>query len=105
MVFLNCMAKYQAKCGVSMNDICPIISITNAQNWRYWADKQLYHSMEEDNDWVFDDRKKYLKKRAFEIVADQTGKMFNPNVLTIVWARRFAGYKSADLLTLRYRTL
>src|SRR5438552_2645471 len=22
--------------------ICPIISITNAQNWRYWADKQLY---------------------------------------------------------------
>ena len=23
-------------------NICPIISITNAQNWRYWADKQLY---------------------------------------------------------------
>jgi len=79
--------------------ICPIISITNAQNWRYWADKQLYRFMEEQNDWGFDDRKKYLKKRAFEIVADQTGKVFDPEVLTIVWARRYAGYKRADLLT------
>ncbi|HYK46410.1 MAG TPA: alpha-glucan family phosphorylase [Parafilimonas sp.] len=78
--------------------ICSITSITNAQNWRYWADKQLYFSMDEHNDWRFDDRKWYLKKRAFEIVADQTGKIFNPNVLTIVWARRFAGYKRADLL-------
>lgn len=80
-------------------NVCEIISITNAQNWRYWADKQLYKSMEDGNDWAFDDRKKYLKKRAFEIVADQTGKLFNPNVLTIVWARRFAGYKRADMLT------
>lgn len=79
--------------------ICKIISITNAQNWKYWADKQLYKSMESGNDWMFDDRKHYLKKRAFEIVADQTGKIFNPNILTIVWARRFAGYKRADLLT------
>ena len=79
--------------------ICPIISITNAQNWRYWADKQMYRAMEEGNDITFDDRKKHLKKRAFEIVADQTGKLFDPNVLTIVWARRFAGYKRADMLT------
>lgn len=79
--------------------ICPIISITNAQNWKYWADKQLYRAQEEGNDWAFDDRKYYLKKRAFEIVADQTGKIFDPKVLTIVWARRFAGYKRADLLT------
>ena len=80
-------------------NICPIISITNAQNWRYWADKQLYRAAEEGNDSWWDDRKKYLKRRAFEIVADQTGKLFNPNVFTIVWARRFAGYKRADLLT------
>src|SRR6478735_3857213 len=79
--------------------VCPITSITNAQNWRYWADKQMYRFMEESNDFAFDDRKKHLKKRAFEIVADQTGKIFDPNVLTIVWARRFAGYKRADMLT------
>lgn len=80
-------------------NICPIISITNAQNWRYWADKQLYKFMEAGDDYGIDDRKKYLKKRAFEIVADQTGKLFNPDVFTIVWARRFAGYKRAGLIT------
>lgn len=79
--------------------IAPIKHVTNAQNWRYWADKQLYRFMEENNDWAFDDRKKYLKRRAFDIVADQTGKLFDPNVLTIVWARRFAGYKRADFLS------
>jgi glycogen phosphorylase len=80
-------------------NICSIISITNAQNWRYWADKQLYNYKEEGNDSLFDDRKRHLKKRSFEIVADQTGKVFDPNVLTIVWARRFAGYKRAELIT------
>jgi len=80
-------------------NICPIIAITNAQNWRYWADKQLYRASEEGNDTWWDDRKKYLKRRAFEIVADQTGKIYDPNVFTIVWARRFAGYKRAELIT------
>jgi len=80
--------------------ICSIISITNAQNWRYWSDKQLYRAMDEGDNWAFDDRKQYLKRRTFNnIIADQTGKLFRPDVLTIVWARRFAGYKRADLLT------
>jgi len=79
-------------------NICKIISITNSQNWRYWADKQLYRASEEANDWAFDDRKKYLKRRAFDIVADQTGKLFDPDVFTIVWARRFAGYKRAGMI-------
>jgi starch phosphorylase len=80
-------------------NICPIISITNSQNYRYWADKQLYKAVEDNNDPLFDDRKTYLKRRAFEIVADQTGKVFDPNIFTIVWARRFAGYKRADMIT------
>ncbi|HEX4850854.1 MAG TPA: glycogen/starch/alpha-glucan phosphorylase, partial [Puia sp.] len=81
------------------NNICPIISITNAQNWRYWADKELYKKKESGDDYWWDDRKKYLKKRAFELVADQTGKVFDQNVFTIVWARRFAGYKRSEFLT------
>ena len=32
------------------------------------------------------------------MVADQSGKVMNPDVLTIVWARRFAGYKRAELI-------
>ena len=79
--------------------ICPIIHITNSQNWRYWADKQLYYAAEENNEDNFIDRKWFLKKRAFDTVADQTGKLFDPNVFTIVWARRFAGYKRAELIT------
>jgi starch phosphorylase len=82
-----------------IDGVCPIIHITNAQNWRYWADKQLYYAMDEQNEERFQDRKFYLKKRAFDIVADQTGKLLDPKVFTIVWARRFAGYKRADLLT------
>ncbi|WP_312819508.1 alpha-glucan family phosphorylase [Kaistella carnis] len=78
--------------------ICEIKAITNAQEYKYWADKPLYQSKDEDDDALFDFRKKYLKKRFFKIVADQTGNLFDPNVFTIVWARRFAGYKRADLL-------
>jgi starch phosphorylase len=81
------------------DNICEILSITNAQNWRYWADKALYRFREDGNDAGFDDRKKWMKKRAFELVADQTGKVLDPNVFTIVWARRFAGYKRANLIT------
>ena len=79
-------------------NICEIKAITNAQEYKYWADKPLYQSKDEDDATLFDFRKKHLKKRFFKIVADQTGDLFDPNVFTIVWARRFAGYKRADLL-------
>lgn len=78
--------------------ICEIKAITNAQDFKYWADKKLYNAREEREDEEFDFRKKHLKKRAFRIVADQCGKLFDPKVFTMVWARRFAGYKRADLL-------
>lgn len=80
-------------------DIPEITSITNSQNYYYWADKQLYKYLDEEDKDRFDDRKYFLKKRAFEIVADQTGKLMDPSILTIVWARRFASYKRPDLLT------
>ena len=78
--------------------ICEIKAITNAQDFKYWADKKLYNAREEREDEEFDFRKKYLKKRIFRIVADQCGKLFDSKVFTMVWARRFAGYKRADLL-------
>jgi starch phosphorylase len=79
--------------------ICPIHSITNAQDWEYWSDKPLYQFMDEANQNAFRERKKNLKHHGMEIVADQTGKLMKPDVFTLVWARRFAGYKRADLLT------
>ena len=39
-----------------------------------------------------------MKKELFKIVADQAGKLFDENILTLVWARRYAGYKRADLI-------
>ena len=79
-------------------NICPIISITNAQNKKYWADKPLQNAFDERDDYGLLARKKHLKRRLFDIVADQTGKMFDPEVLTIVWSRRFAEYKRAGLI-------
>lgn len=79
-------------------NICDITAITNAQNQSYWVDPDLAMALLKDNDKVIDARKKELKAKLFRTVANQTGKLFNENVLTIVWARRFAGYKRANLL-------
>jgi starch phosphorylase len=78
--------------------VCEITSITNAQNKAYWTDTVLDQAITEDDDQKILYRKKALKKVLFKIVADQTGKLFDESVLTIVWARRFAGYKRADLI-------
>ena len=83
----------------SYKGICPIISITNAQNQAYWQDATLLQYLQAGDDQQLIQRKKYLKRQLFKIVADQTGKLFDENVLTIVWARRFAAYKRADLIT------
>ena len=78
--------------------ICKIKAITNAQNHRYWKDEQLESGFKMDSVNQVIHRKRELKRTLFEFVADQTGKKFNENTLTIVWARRFAGYKRANLL-------
>jgi starch phosphorylase len=98
----NGVSKLHAKVSNDMwsdfRDIAPIIAITNAQNKKYWADDQLRHFLNSNEDYEIVARKKHLKKRLFKEVANQTGKLFNPDVLTIVWARRFAEYKRPNLL-------
>ncbi len=79
-------------------NICNIIAITNAQNRTYWHDAELDKALEKNNDKALVNRKKELKAKLFRVVANQTGKLFDENVLTIVWARRFAAYKRANLL-------
>ncbi|MFT4833505.1 MAG: starch phosphorylase [Marinoscillum sp.] len=98
----NAVSKIHAKVSKDMwkgySGVSKIIPITNAQNTKYWQDEELLKAMEKGNVKAFDSRKKELKKALFKVVADQTGKLFDPEVLTVVWARRFAGYKRADLL-------
>jgi len=78
--------------------IAEIDHITNAQNNTYWIDKTFEEArISKDTDKIAA-RKKELKTLLFKTVADQCGKIFDPNVLTIVWARRFAAYKRPDML-------
>lgn len=79
--------------------ICPITHITNAQNKKYWVDPWLEEARVAGNRDALIKRKRRLKDKLFQVVADQTGKLFNPDVFTIVWARRFAEYKRPDLIT------
>ena len=76
----------------------PIIPITNSQNGSYWRDPALAAARKANDDAALLARKRELKQDLFKIVADQTGNVFNPDTLTIVWARRFAAYKRADLI-------
>jgi len=80
------------------NDICEIKAITNAQNRTYWKDNELDEALAKNDNDALMARKKELKRKLFRVVANQTGKLFDENVLTIVWARRFAAYKRANLL-------
>ena len=99
----NGVSKLHGKVAVEMWNhnpgICEITSITNAQNKTYWKDDQLESALAGKDDNAIVSRKKEMKRQLFKVVADQCGKIFDENVLTIVWARRFAGYKRADLMT------
>lgn len=78
--------------------ICEIKAITNAQNAAFWMDTAMRQALERDDNKALMQRKADMKQDLFELVADQTGKLFRKDVLTVVWARRFAAYKRADLL-------
>jgi len=98
----NAVSKLHARVAQQMwkdySGISEIIPITNAQNQKFWQDSQLEKAWIKRNPGAFGKRKKALKSALFEEVLNQTGKLFDPDVLTIVWARRFAEYKRADLL-------
>lgn len=98
----NAVSKLHAKVSNDMwkdyDGICKIIPITNAQNQKFWQDEQVEKAWKRKSVKPYKKRKAELKVELFEEVADQTEKLFKPDVLTFVWARRFAGYKRADLL-------
>ena len=75
-----------------------ITYITNAQNRRFWMDHGMHSALDDHEDYALIARKKHLKRVLFNEVADQTGKVFDPDVLTLVWARRFAEYKRPGLI-------
>ncbi|OGI26368.1 MAG: hypothetical protein A2287_08830 [Candidatus Melainabacteria bacterium RIFOXYA12_FULL_32_12] len=78
-----------------IKDRCKIIAITNAVNLHYWQDNRIKEVKAKEE---LTSVKKQMKSELFKYIAGQTGKRFNPDVLTITWARRFADYKRAWLI-------
>ena len=74
---------------------CPIRAITNAVNLHYWQDERIKKA---DTPEKLLAVKREMKEELFEYVANVAGKRFDPDVLTITWARRFADYKRAWLI-------
>ncbi|MCD8377528.1 MAG: alpha-glucan family phosphorylase [Candidatus Gastranaerophilales bacterium] len=74
---------------------CPIRAITNAVNLHYWQDKRISG---DDSYEKLLATKREMKVKLFKYIANVAGKRFNPDVLTITWARRFADYKRAWLI-------
>ncbi len=98
----NAVSKLHAKVAKDMwkdyPGTCNIIPITNAQNQNFWQDKTIKRTWERKQVKAYQKRKLELKQELFNEVEKQTNKKMDPEVLTFVWARRFAGYKRADLL-------
>lgn len=98
----NAVSKLHAKVSNKMwkdyKGISKIIPITNAQNQNFWQDETIRKAWKKKHKSDYLKRKLELKSELFDEVLNQTEKLFDPNVLTIVWARRFAGYKRAELL-------
>lgn len=74
---------------------CPIRAITNAVNIHYWQDSRITEAKTSKE---LLKAKRDMKVELFKYIADTAGKRFDPDVLTITWARRFADYKRAWLI-------
>lgn len=74
---------------------CPIIAITNATNLQYWQDPRFLNVEDPDKLLAI---KREMKVELFDYIQKTTGKVFDPDVLTIVWGRRFTEYKRPTLI-------
>jgi glycogen phosphorylase len=74
---------------------CQITAVTNATNLNYWQDKRI-RDAKTNSELVT--VKNEMRKEFVQYVKEQTGKQLDPEVFTIVWARRFTAYKRADLI-------
>jgi len=78
--------------------LCELIAITNAQDFDYWHDGALYSALQDQDNAAMQQIKQQRKKALFETVADQCGEIYDEKICTLVFAKRFAGYKRPDLL-------
>ncbi|MBY0450043.1 MAG: alpha-glucan family phosphorylase [Cyanobacteria bacterium] len=75
---------------------CPIVAITNAVDLRQWQDPRIKAAGQDSQ--ALSTLKKTMKQELFDQVKQRIGLQLNPDVLTLVWARRFTEYKRAWLI-------
>ncbi|MCR6545617.1 alpha-glucan family phosphorylase [Dehalobacterium formicoaceticum] len=74
----------------------PIISITNGVHEGTWQDKRMKEAFDRSED-LFAVHMT-CKKELFNYIAEKTGQVMDPEVLTLGFARRAAPYKRSDLI-------
>jgi starch phosphorylase len=75
-----------------------LIPITNGVYRKRWQAKELFTRTPAMTDEELGKIKRKLRLDLFSYIETTTGKKFNSDVCTLVWARRFAGYKRPYLL-------
>lgn len=78
-----------------VKDIPEIIPITNGQDTEFWQYPEFAEARTEED---MMHAKMIYKQKMIEYIADMTGVVFDPKILTLVFARRFAEYKRPRLL-------
>ncbi len=82
-----------------------LIPITNGVYKKRWQAPELSLPLEKISDEELVRTKKILRTRLIKYVEENTGKKLDPNICTIVWARRFASYKRPFLLFTDYERI
>lgn len=79
-----------------IEDKAPIICITNGVHTRTWQNERIQKACDQNADiW---EAHQSAKRDLLAYVKEKTGKEFDPNILTIGFARRAAPYKRGELI-------
>ncbi len=87
--------KVASELWAKLDNRCPIIAITNSVNLHFWQDSRFHKEREPSR---LLSLKRQMKKSLFQLVEQENRKKLDPDVLTIVWARRFTEYKRPTLI-------
>ena len=80
----------------NIEDKAPIMCVTNGVHVRTWQDERIERAYDQNGDlWA---AHQSAKHDLLNYVREKTGKKFDPNVLTIGFARRAAPYKRGELI-------
>lgn len=75
-----------------------LVSVTNGVYRKRWQAQELYNRPPMLTDEELWNIKRKLRLGLFDYIENISGKKFNPDICTMVWARRFASYKRPLLL-------